>query len=67
MRRVTDEWYEKVRVGHLTQLDAWTIFNTTIMKSLEYPLLTLMLTNEDCTTTIAPVLKAEYVKQCHVL
>ena len=58
MRRVADEWYEKVRVGHLTRFDAWTAFNTTIMKSLEYPLLALTLTDDECTKIMTPVLKA---------
>lgn len=57
MQRVADEWYEKVRVGHLTRFDAQTAFNSTIMKSLDYPLLALTLTNDDCTRIMAPVLK----------
>ena len=56
-RRVADERYDKVRVGHLTRFDAWTAFNTTIMKSLEYPLLALTLTDNECTKIMAPVLK----------
>jgi len=56
MRNVADEWYEKVRVGHLTRFDAWAVFNSTNMKTLEYPLLALTLTESDCTNIMAPVL-----------
>lgn len=58
MRIVADEWYEKVMVDHLTIFNTWTAFDTSIMKTLEYPLLALTLTDTDCMTIMAPVLKA---------
>lgn len=45
-------------MGHLTRFDAYTAFNTAIMKTLDYPLLALTLTYEECTTIMTPVLKA---------
>ena len=36
MRRVAEQWCEKVRVGHLARFDNWTAFNTSVMKTLEY-------------------------------
>ena len=56
MRRVAEEWYEKVRVGHLTRYDAWTALHTTIMKKLDYPLIALTLTEAECNGIMAPVL-----------
>jgi hypothetical protein len=56
MRRVAEEWYEKVRVGHLTRYDAYTALHTTVMKTLEYPLLALTLTEVECNGIMAPVL-----------
>ena len=56
MRWIADEWSEKVRVGHLTKFDAWTAFNTTVMKTLEYSLLTLTLTETECSKIMAPVI-----------
>ena len=57
MRKIADLWYEKVRVGHLTRYDAWMALNSTVMKTLEYPLLALTLTEEECKKIMAPILK----------
>lgn len=59
MIRIVDEWSEKVRVGHLGRFDTWTAFNTTVMKTLEYILFALMLTEEVCSKIMAPVLSRE--------
>ena len=39
LRDVAEDWKEKLRVGHLIHNDAWTALTTTVMKTLEYPLL----------------------------
>ena len=39
MREIAEQWHKKERVGHLNRIDAWLVLNTTVMKSLEYPLL----------------------------
>ena len=57
MRQVAAKWYDKVRTGHLTRIDAWIALNTTIMKTLEYPLLASTLTKEDCVFIMSPVLQ----------
>ena len=33
------EWAEQIRVGHLGREESWRALKTTIMKSIEYPLL----------------------------
>ena len=56
MREVAEKWLEKVRVGHLTRLDAWTALKTILMKTLEYPLLVLRLTETECTSIMDYIL-----------
>ena len=55
MRRIAYEWSEKVRVGHLTQFDTLTAFNTIVMKTLEYPLLVGPYTNDPAIDMQCPV------------
>ena len=62
LRKVADEWREKVRVGALAKKDAWLALTSTVMKSLEYPLLTSTLTQADCTYIMAPILDGGMVK-----
>jgi len=56
MREVAEKWNEKVRVGHLTRYDAWLALQSTVMKKLEYPLLALTLSENECTKIMAPIL-----------
>ena len=56
MRRVAEVWYDQIRVGHLSRYDAWSALQSTVMKTLEYPLLALTLTEAECSTIMAPVL-----------
>ena len=57
MRKIAETWYDKVRTGHLTRGDAWTALTTTILKTLEYPLLASTLTQKECSYIMAPVLQ----------
>ena len=34
MQRICEEWFEKARMGHLPRFDAWTAFNSTVMKTV---------------------------------
>ena len=56
MRHVAEAWYEKVRVGHLSRTDAWLALHSTVLKTLEYPLLALTLSEVDCNKIMAPIL-----------
>ena len=56
MRKVAVGWYEKVRVGHLSRIDAWLALHSTIMKTLEYPLLAVTLKEAECNSIMAPIL-----------
>ena len=57
LRGVAEEWRDKVRTGALTRKDAWIALTSTVMKSLEYPLLATTLTKEDCKYIMAPILE----------
>ena len=57
MGKVASSWHEKIRVGYLSRGDAWTALNTTVMKKLEYPLLALTLTKEECNKIMSPILQ----------
>ena len=51
-------WAEKVRTGVIDRRDAWQALTLTVMKKLEYPLVALTLTEEDCATIMAPILES---------
>ena len=53
---LTTAWADRVRTGHLKQGDAWTYHQTTIQKSLEYPLLATTLSEEQCRKVEQPAL-----------
>ena len=56
MKKIAKQWYEKIRVGHLTRYDAWMALNATVMKKLEYPLPALTLNKKDCQKIMSPIL-----------
>ena len=56
MRASNIVWAEKVRTGVIDRRDAWQALTLTVMKKLEYPLLALTLTKEECNYIMAPVL-----------
>ena len=58
MRRKSIEWGEKIRTGMVDKRDAWLAMKSTIMKTLEYPLLALTLSENECNHIMAPLLKA---------
>ena len=58
LRQKADEWGSNVTLGHLNRHDAWLALNSTIMRSLLYPLPALTLREEQCTKIMAPVIAA---------
>lgn len=58
MRRKTETWADRVRSGHIQRQDAWHYLQTTIKRSLLYPLLATTLTEKDCVHIEAPALEA---------
>ena len=53
----TTAWADQVRTKHIRREDAWRALNTTIMKSLEYTLTALTLSEQDCRRIEAPLRK----------
>ena len=58
LRQKAEEWWSNVRSGHLNRHEAWLALNSTIMRSLLYPLPALTLTKEQCTKIMASVIAA---------
>jgi hypothetical protein len=54
-----EEWSKYINSGHLNRKDAGLATESTIMKSLLYPLVALTLTEKECSHIIAPVLDAD--------
>ena len=48
---------ESIRSGYVTKAEAWISLNTMALKSLEYPLPALTLSETECTSIMWPVLK----------
>ena len=48
MREITTSWAEKARTGFMRKTDAWQAMIMTVTKKLEYPLIALTLTEQEC-------------------
>jgi hypothetical protein len=57
LQAVASSWGEDMRTGHLEHKEAWQALNTTVMRTLEYPLPALTLTEKECRHIMAPVLQ----------
>eukprot|EP00957_Ditylum_brightwellii_P152459 11605870-Ditylum_brightwellii.AAC.1 len=53
----TKQWADRVRSGHIKIGDAWHYYQTTIQKSLEYPLLATTISEKDCRRIKQPALQ----------
>jgi predicted lipid carrier protein YhbT len=58
LRHKAEEWSEYINAGHLNRQDAWLATESTILKSLLYPLALLTLMEKECNHIIAPVLES---------
>jgi hypothetical protein len=58
LRKKTEQWADRVRSGHLPKTDAWYYLQSTIKRSLLYPLLATTLTEKECKHIEAPALAA---------
>ena len=56
LRERAQNWADRVRTGHLPRRLVWESMNTTILKSLQYPLPATTLTEEECRWIMAPLL-----------
>ena len=62
MRKMTLTFSDKVRVGFICGRDIHQALNSTIMRSLNWPLPAVTLTEAECTHTMAPVIKSVLTK-----
>ena len=58
MRDKTVAWADRIRSGHIQQRDAWHYLQSTIKRTLLYPLLATTLSEDDCRRVEAPALEA---------
>ena len=68
MKKKTVQLGELVCTGHLDKYEAWSSLTLMAMKSLEYPLPALTLTEDECTQIMWPLLKGYLPKtgvNCH--
>jgi hypothetical protein len=53
---VATQWKEHVRTGHLQRHEAWYALIATVMKTIEFPLIALTLTERQCIHIMDPIL-----------
>ena len=58
MRKKSTSWVHCMREGALRDFEAWGTLNTTILKSLEYPLVATTLTKQEVKHVLAPALSS---------
>ncbi len=56
-QQVRIHWTNCMLTGCIPKDDAWLAFQSTIWKSMSYPLPALNITKEDCEKTMTPILR----------
>lgn len=56
MKEMAIHWADCMRTGRIPKDDAWFAFQSTIWKSLSYPLLALNITKDECEKIMTPIL-----------
>ena len=56
LREKAVHWRNLIKTGHIDNRDAWLALQTTIYKTLQYPLPALTLTEKECNHVMAPML-----------
>jgi hypothetical protein len=56
LRGKAEEWAEHIRTGVQTKNDAWYVLNTTIMKTMGYPMAGICLSRKQWDHVMAPIL-----------
>ncbi len=58
LRKKADAFAESMRTGYLSKNDAWYALTATIMKTMEYPMAAITLTEKNWEHIMVPILKA---------
>ena len=56
MKSKAMDWADYIRTGHLSASDTWIALSSTIWRTLEYPLAALMLSDDDLTSIVWPII-----------
>ena len=62
LRDTAQTWGEKIKTSHIDKKTAWLATESTILKTLQYPLPALTLSNEECTKIMTPILHTSLPK-----
>jgi hypothetical protein len=62
MRTSAVEWWAKIRKGRPSQEEAWQALHYTIAAKLKYPLAACIFTERECTSIMAPAIRAALPK-----
>jgi len=57
MQSAAVKWADSLRMGSLSRNEAWVALQSTILRTLAYPLPALRLTKEQCYSIMAPILR----------
>jgi hypothetical protein len=66
MADAAQAWVERLRTGHLPRHLTWVAWNTTILKTLEYPLPTTTMTRTQC-NKLTSIIAKETLPRCGVM
>ena len=58
LRKKAETWAAYIKTGHISRSDAWQALDSTIAKTLRYPIPALCLTEKECNQIMTPVLQA---------
>ena len=62
LKSLAKEWADQIRVSFLSKSEAARALSATIIKKLEYPLLAMNLTRDECDKILQPLLRASLPK-----
>eukprot|EP00957_Ditylum_brightwellii_P092537 7046939-Ditylum_brightwellii.AAC.1 len=58
LREISSSWADQVQTDHIQKEDIWYYYQSTMKRSLEYPLLATTLTEDECRSIKHPALTA---------
>ena len=62
LRKKAETWASYIQTGHINRTDAWQALDSTIIKTIQYPIPALCLTQKECNHIMDPIIKASLPK-----
>ena len=62
LKQKSETWAAYVQAGHINKADAWQALNTTIVKTVQYPLPVLCLSQKECKSIMDPIIRSSLPK-----